>query len=132
MSHKIERAVSIAGASAEVAAPVQPAVYTIRQAAKALQVSDKTIYNALNSGKLFSVYILGARRIPAEEIRRLAALGTVMSAEQIDAHYHRVNPENCEWARAEMARRLAARAMDTLKTAHVMLPDDWTEEEQSQ
>jgi excisionase family DNA binding protein len=130
MSRKIERPAAVAGASAEVAAPVQPAVYTIHQAAKALQVSDKTIYNALNAGKLFSVYILGARRIPADEIRRLAALGTVMSADEIDAHYHRVNPENAAWAREEMVRRLAVRAMDTLKTAHVMLPDDWTEEEQ--
>ncbi len=85
MSHKIERPAAVAGASAEIAAPEQPAVFTIPQAAKALQVSIKTIYNALAAGKIFSVYILGARRIPADEIRRLSSLGTIATPEQIEA-----------------------------------------------
>ena len=117
MSHKIERPAAVASASAEIAAPEQPAVFTIPQAAKALQVSIKTIYNALAAGKIFSVYILGARRIPADEIRRLSSLGTIATPEQIEACYHRVNPENSAWAKLEMARRLAARAVETGETA---------------
>jgi excisionase family DNA binding protein len=99
-------------AKASVSASVAPVVYTIPEAAKALRVSIKTVYNALNAGKIFSVYILGARRIPADEIRRIASLGTIATPEQIDAHYHRVNPENSAWAKEEMARRLAARTVE--------------------
>jgi predicted site-specific integrase-resolvase len=89
--------------------PISPAVLTIPQAANALQVSVKTIYNALNAGKIFSVYVLGARRIPADEIVRIASLGTIANESEISAHYARCNPENSVWARNEMARRLAAR-----------------------
>lgn len=90
-------------------APISPTVLTIPQAAKALQVSVKTIYNALNAGKIFSVYVLGARRIPADEIVRIASLGTITNESEISAHYHRCNAENSQWARDEMSRRLAAR-----------------------
>jgi hypothetical protein len=65
-------------------------------------------------------------RIPADEISRIASLGTIATPEQIEEHYHRVNPENSAWAREEMARRLAARRVST---AYVMLPDDWNDEE---
>lgn len=95
------------------AAFVTPAVLTIPQAAKALQVSVKTIYNALNAGKIFSVYVLGARRIPADEIVRIASLGTIANESEISAHYARCNPENSAWAKQEMARRLAARGAET-------------------
>jgi hypothetical protein len=50
-------------AKAPVSAPMTH-VYTIPEAAKALKVSIKTIYNALNAGKIFSVYVLGARPHP--------------------------------------------------------------------
>lgn len=93
-------------------APISPAVLTIPQAANALQVSVKTIYNALNAGKIFSVYVLGARRIPADEIVRIASLGTIANESEISAHYARCNPENSAWAKQEMARRLAARAVE--------------------
>ena len=107
---KIHRSTEQSSAGqAPVSASVAPVVFTIPEAAEILKVSIKTIYNALNAGKIFSVYILGARRIPGTEIERLLALGTIATSTQIDEHYQRVNPENSAWSKLETARRLAAR-----------------------
>ncbi len=70
--------------AAKSSPPFGQAVFTIKQAAQALQVSPKTIYNALNAGKIHSVLILGARRIPAEEIHRLILMGTAISDETVE------------------------------------------------
>jgi excisionase family DNA binding protein len=48
---------------------------TVKQASEALQVSEKTIFNMIESGKLESVKIGDARRIPLEAIRRIATNG---------------------------------------------------------
>lgn len=63
-------------------APFGQAVFTVAQAAEALQCSRKTIYNAMNAGKIRTVKILGARRIPAEEIHRLIQFGTQLAEDE--------------------------------------------------
>lgn len=93
----------------ESTASEAPVVYTIAEAAKLLKVSTRTIYNAMNAGKIFSVPVLGSRRIPADEIRRIVTLGTIATPEQIDEHFRRVDPENLKFVREELTRRLAAR-----------------------
>ncbi|HEX4032606.1 MAG TPA: helix-turn-helix domain-containing protein [Terracidiphilus sp.] len=84
-------------------------VYTIREIARILKVSERTIFNLLKSGKLQSINILGARRIPYCEVERIARLGTFMTPEEIAAHYDRVDPLTAAWVKEEMARRVASR-----------------------
>jgi excisionase family DNA binding protein len=46
---------------------------TTKQAAQALQVSERTIANLIKSGKLHSTLIGTARRIDLNDLRRLAS-----------------------------------------------------------
>lgn len=48
---------------------------TIKQAAEALQVSERTVFNLLDNGSLESVTFGGARRIPIDSVRNLARTG---------------------------------------------------------
>ncbi len=49
-----------------------PEFVTVKQAASALQVTTRTIFNFLKSGQLKSARIGGARRIPVAELLKLA------------------------------------------------------------
>jgi excisionase family DNA binding protein len=50
---------------------------TVPQAAIALQVSERTIFNLIAKGALQSVQIAGTRRINLNELKRIATEGTV-------------------------------------------------------
>jgi excisionase family DNA binding protein len=52
---------------------------TVKQAAEALQVSEKTIWNLMTAGKLSHVKIANTRRIPLDDLKRLATPGTAES-----------------------------------------------------
>jgi excisionase family DNA binding protein len=54
-------------------APIQMLLVTTKQAAQALQVSERTIANLIKSGKLHSTLIGTARRIDLADLRRLAS-----------------------------------------------------------
>jgi excisionase family DNA binding protein len=54
----------------------EPLVITIKQAATMLQVTEKSVRNFIEAGHLKSVKIAGARRIPLDELKRLASEGT--------------------------------------------------------
>lgn len=53
--------------------PIELLLITVKQAAEALQVSQRTIWNLIERGDLWSVKIANTRRVPLDEIRRLAA-----------------------------------------------------------
>jgi excisionase family DNA binding protein len=55
---------------------IEPLLLTIPQAATALHVSVGTIWNMFSDGELAFVKIRGSRRIPIEEIKRVASHGT--------------------------------------------------------
>lgn len=55
---------------------VEPLLVTTKQAAEALAVSEGTIFNLISDGRLNAIKIAGTRRVPLDEIRRLAAVGT--------------------------------------------------------
>lgn len=50
-------------------------LYRVRRAAEMLDTSPSQIYNLVNQGALKAVRLAGSIRIPAEEIRRIAAGG---------------------------------------------------------
>lgn len=54
---------------------IQPVLLTIKQAANALQVSDRTVFNLLAAGDLKSVRIGRARRIRTQDLEAFAAAG---------------------------------------------------------
>jgi excisionase family DNA binding protein len=54
---------------------IEVLLVTIAQAAQALQVSERTVFNLLDNGSLESVTFGGARRIPIESVRNLARTG---------------------------------------------------------
>jgi hypothetical protein len=56
--------------------PVECVLVTVKQAAQALQVSEKTVWNLMTAGKLQYVHILGTRRIAVDELRRLSKYGS--------------------------------------------------------
>ena len=68
----------IAAADAEAAAQptIEILLVTTKQAAQALQVSERTIANLVSDGRLSDIKILGTRRIALDEIKRLATTGT--------------------------------------------------------
>ncbi len=47
----------------------------VKQAAEALQVSERTIFNLMDNGQLPSVKIGDARRIDIEDVRKIARTG---------------------------------------------------------
>jgi excisionase family DNA binding protein len=51
---------------------------TVPQAAIALQVSERTIFNLIAKGILESVQIAGTRRINLNELKRVATFGTTV------------------------------------------------------
>jgi excisionase family DNA binding protein len=67
--------------SATIVNPVECVLLTVKQAAQALQVSEKTVWNLMAAGKLQYVHILGARRIAVDELRRLSKHGTEIEAD---------------------------------------------------
>jgi excisionase family DNA binding protein len=50
---------------------------TVPQAAKALQVSERTIFNLISKGLIESVQIAGTRRINLDVLKMIASVGTV-------------------------------------------------------
>jgi excisionase family DNA binding protein len=56
-------------------APIELMLLTTRQTAEALNVSERTVFNLIDSGKLFSVKIGDLRRIPLEDVKQLARTG---------------------------------------------------------
>lgn len=56
--------------------PVQWLLITVPQAAVALQVSDRTVYNLIYAGTLTSVKVGGSRRISLDAVKLLATTGT--------------------------------------------------------
>lgn len=55
--------------------PISPLLLSVNSAAKALDVSRATIYSLMKNGALAWVPFGADRRIPIEEIRRLASEG---------------------------------------------------------
>jgi excisionase family DNA binding protein len=51
-------------------------LYTIDEAARTLALGRSTIKQLIRTGRLHSVLVFGARRIPADALRDLAARGT--------------------------------------------------------
>jgi excisionase family DNA binding protein len=56
--------------------PVPVLLVTVKQAAHALQTSEKTVWNLMERGKLPFLHIFGARRIRTDDLHRLATKGT--------------------------------------------------------
>jgi|SRR5579859_5262065 len=59
---------------------------TIKQAAEALQVSEGTIVNLLKEGRLGSIKIGDARRIPLDAIKLLATTGATLTHSPTNAN----------------------------------------------
>lgn len=55
--------------------PINVLLITVKQAAEVLQLSERTVNTMIDTGKLESIKIGDARRIPLEAIRRIAANG---------------------------------------------------------
>lgn len=55
-------------------------LYTANNAARALDLSRSKVYDLMKRGRLRYVLIDGDRRIPAEEIDRIAAQGATEAA----------------------------------------------------
>lgn len=51
---------------------------TVPQVAKTLQVSERTVFNLMDSGKLESVKIGASRRIPMDAVKSLATTGATL------------------------------------------------------
>jgi excisionase family DNA binding protein len=62
-------------ANAVVVAPIEIQLYTVRQTAQVLQVSERTIFNLLASGQLRSVKIGGSRRVFSDDLKEFARVG---------------------------------------------------------
>lgn len=62
--------------------PVEIVSLTTKQAAQALQVSQRTIFNLIAAGKLPSVKINNTRRIAVDALRRLAKYGSEEAGEK--------------------------------------------------
>ena len=54
----------------------EPLVVTPKQAAVLLQVTERSIHNWIDAGHLSSVKIGATRRIPLDDVKRLASRGT--------------------------------------------------------
>jgi excisionase family DNA binding protein len=57
--------------------PNKALLVTVPQAALALQVSQRTIFNLISKGMLESIQIGGTRRINMEVLKLVASMGTV-------------------------------------------------------
>lgn len=55
--------------------PIPLLLITVKQAADALQLSERTIFNLIDNRKLPSVTFGGSRRIDIEDVRKLAKTG---------------------------------------------------------
>jgi excisionase family DNA binding protein len=64
--------------------PIEILLVTVTQAAQALQVSERTIWNLFHSGALPYVQIRGTRRIMLDELKQFASTGT--QEHQRDSH----------------------------------------------
>jgi excisionase family DNA binding protein len=53
--------------------PIECLLVTTKQAAQALQISERTVANLIKSGRLHSTKIGAARRIDLADLRRLAS-----------------------------------------------------------
>jgi excisionase family DNA binding protein len=62
-------------ANAVVVAPIEIQLFTIKQTAQVLQVSERTIFNLLSSGQLRSVKIGGSRRVFSDDLKEFARVG---------------------------------------------------------
>lgn len=58
-----------------VVEPIEVLLVTTKQAAQALQVSERTIFNLLASGRLPSVKVGGSRRIFTDDLKAFARAG---------------------------------------------------------
>lgn len=56
-------------------APIEIQLFTIKQTAQVLQVSERTIFNLLASGQLRSVKIGGSRRVFSDDLTAFARVG---------------------------------------------------------
>lgn len=56
--------------------PIEVLLVTTKLAAQALQVSERTIYNLITSGRLPSIKVGGLRRIPTTALRQFARAGS--------------------------------------------------------
>lgn len=59
----------------DTADQVKPRLYSIPNAARVLDVSRSALYAALKIGRIKFVYVGADRRIPAEEVDRIASQG---------------------------------------------------------
>ncbi len=66
-----------------VVAPARVSLLTTKQAAEALQVSERTIFNLLSSGQLPSINIGRSRRIRVDAIEEFAKNGAVTIAKTV-------------------------------------------------
>jgi len=62
-------------AQTAVVEPIPVLLVTTKQAAEALQVCERTVFNLLASGELPSVKVRGSRRIFTDDLKAFARVG---------------------------------------------------------